>query len=320
MERPVSQDTYSSLRRAFGLLDAFRPNRPEIGIRELARLTGTPRSTAHRLVNELLDMGVLERGRSGVRLGVKVFELGASAPRPSDLREVAIPYAHKLNQLTRLTVNVGVRDQNDVVYVEKISTETLAVPHSRLGGRLPLHATALGKAMLAFGGPLSVDDLARMDLRAVTPKTITDPEKLNRELDAIRQTHVAYDVEESQLGLFCVAAPVLVRRTHVVGAVSVTGATALSQAQKFASAVCATAFAIERALETSASKLGPAAPFRPGLSARGRVRAPAWSPTPGSRRISSPRSRRCRGSRLLGRARTPSPRRTVPPGWTRCRG
>ena len=254
MVRPVTQDTYSSLRRSFELLDAFRPTRPEFSIRELARVTGIPRSTTHRLVNELLVLGVLEHGASGVRLGVKLFELGAAAPSFSSLREAAIPYAHKLHQLTQLTVNIGVREKNDVVYVEKISTEALTVPHSRLGGRQPLHATALGKAMLAFDDSASLDGLSRMNLRALTPRTISDPSELRKELDSIRQKRVAYDVEESRMGLFCVAAPVLIRHNRVIGAISVTGATALSQAQQYSAAVCATAFAIERALETSTFK------------------------------------------------------------------
>ncbi len=168
---------------------------------------------------------------------------------PSTLRELAIPYAHNLNEVTHLTSNLAVRDGAEIIYIEKISSRTLKVPHSRLGGRATLHATGLGKAILAFSDPDFIESVLRGELVAKTSKTITDPEVLRKELAQIHESKVAYDVEESQLGMFCVAAPVFARRNVVVGAISVTGATALAQAQHFAPAVRTTAMALSRALE-----------------------------------------------------------------------
>jgi IclR family acetate operon transcriptional repressor len=247
MGRPVIQDSESSLTRGLHLLDIFSVNNTELSISELARRAGIPKSTTHRLVTDLVNWGALERGpRGGVRLGVHLLELGHLVPAQR-LREVAIPFAHNLNEITHLTSNLAIRDGQDVLYVEKISSNSLQVPHSRPGGRLPMHCTALGKAILAFSDREFVESMLSGELKALSSKTITNPGLLRKELATIRETRVAYDVEESRIGLFCVAAPVFSHRT-VVGAISVTGATALEHAQRFAPAVLTTAVALSRTL------------------------------------------------------------------------
>lgn len=251
MERPALQDASdapSAVRKALGLLDAFTPDTPELSIRELARLSGVARSTTHRLVGELLDWGALERTPRGVRLGVKLFELGSMAPTSVTLREAALPFAHHLHEVTQLTVNVAIRSGSQIVYLEKITSRSLRVPHSRLGGRGWLHATGLGKAILAYSDGDILDEVVAGPLVAVTPKTIVDPDILRGELARVRTARVAYDVEESRLGLFCVAAPILDSRGRALGAISVTGATALDQAERFAPAVSTTSLAIAASL------------------------------------------------------------------------
>jgi len=258
MSRPVVQDTSSSLRKALALLDAFSEHDVELSIRELSRRSGVARSTAHRLAADLVDWGALERTPRGLRLGVKLFELGTKAPASLTLRNLALPFAHHLHEVTRLTVNLAVRQGDEIVYLEKIASPALRVPHTRFGGRAPLHATALGKAILAHTDSADVDRLLAGPLVALTPKTIVDPDLLRSELDRVRRERVAYDVEESQLGLFCVAAPVLDAAGYAIAAVSVTGATALDEARRFAPAVLTTAFAIAGA-RRSGSRARPSA-------------------------------------------------------------
>lgn len=250
MGRPAVQDTggASAVRKALALLDAFTPDAPELSIRELARRAGVARSTAHRLAGELVEWGALERTEHGVRLGVKLFELGSLSPTPVTLREAALPYAHHLHEVTGLTVNVAIRQGHDIVYLEKISSRSLRVPHTRLGGRLRAHATGLGKAILAFSDPGVVEAVLGGGLEPLTPKTITDPDALRAELVRVREQRVAYDLEESEPGLFCVAAPILDARGRAIGAISVTGATAQAQAERYGPAVRTTALAIARAL------------------------------------------------------------------------
>lgn len=250
MSRPTVRDgrrdagPNSSLRKALDLLDAFGEGDAELSIRELARRSGVARSTAHRLAADLVEWGALERTPSGLRLGVKLFELGAMAPASVSLRDVALPFARHLHEVTRLTVNLAVRQGDEIVYLEKLTTRSLRVPHTRFGGRGALHATGLGKAMLAYADPGDLDRVLATPLAALTPKTICDADVLRAELTRVRRERVAYDVEESQLGLFCVAAPILDPVGRPVAAVSVTGATALDEAERFAPAVQTTALAI----------------------------------------------------------------------------
>jgi IclR family acetate operon transcriptional repressor len=248
MPRPTEQDATSSLIKGLTLLNLFSVVDYELSISEMARLSGIPKSTTHRLVTDLVTWGALERGQQGFRLGVRLFELGHLVPAQRTLREVAVPYAHNLNEVTGLTSNLAVRDHDEVMYIEKVARRDLLVPHSRAGGRLPLHCTALGKAMLAFSEKEFVDSILSQRLRRLSPKTIVDAEVLRRELATVRKTKVAYDVEESQPGLFCVAAPIFGVTGKVAGAISVTGATALSQARRYDSAVRTTAMAISRVL------------------------------------------------------------------------
>ncbi|MEX0428631.1 IclR family transcriptional regulator [Nocardioides sp. DS6] len=248
MPRPAEQDAVSSLSRGLALLELFSMDESELSISEMARRAQIPKSTTHRLVTDLLEWGALERGRGGVRLGVRLFELGSLVPDHARLRELAIPFAHSLNQITQLTSNLAVREGNEIIYLEKISARDLRVPHSRVGGRLPMHCTALGKAILAHAPVPFIERVLSEPLVRLTPATITEPEVLRRELPEIRTRGVAYDIEESQLGLFCVGAPIFARQGQVIGALSVTGATSLDQARRFSGAVHAAANALSHAL------------------------------------------------------------------------
>ncbi|MBN9607651.1 MAG: IclR family transcriptional regulator [Actinomycetales bacterium] len=259
MPRPTEQDTprrgappevdaRSALGKALAILDAFSAAEPDLSIRDIAERSGVARSTTHRLVGELVAWGALERGPRGVRPGPRLFELGSMAPTPRVLREAASPYLHTLREASRLTVNLARREGDAVVYLEKIGARDLEVPHSRLGGRGLLHATGLGKAILAYSPPHVREEYLAGPLPAVTPATLTDPGALRAEFVRIRRDGVAFDVEESLSGLFCVAAPVRDASGQALAAVSVTGATALSQAERFGPVVAATARAIERHL------------------------------------------------------------------------
>ncbi len=265
MQRPASQDAAetapeeapgapSSLAKAFAVLDAFGPGRTTLSIREISRRSGVARSTVHRIVGELVEWGALERSTAGLQLGVKLFELGTLAPSPATLREAGLPFAHHLHEVTGLTVNMAVREGLDIVYIEKITSRSLRVPHSRLGGRLDIHATGLGKAILAFSDITVLEEVLARPRKALTPKTIVDGDALRAELHRVRVDKIAYDVEESQLGLFCVAAPILGSRGEPLAAISVTGATELSQAQAFAPVVRTAALAIERSLRPARSR------------------------------------------------------------------
>ncbi|TXN29996.1 IclR family transcriptional regulator [Lacisediminihabitans profunda] len=247
MTRPTVRDS-SSLAKGLSLLDMFRDGDDALTMRELARRSGLPTSTTHRLVIDLTDSGLLTRGGAGYQLGVKLFELGSLVPRERKLRDIALPFAHNLNEVTQLTANVAVRDGTEIVYIEKVTTRSLTVPHSRAGGRLPLYCTGLGKAILAFSDSVVIEAVLSAELLPLAPRTIVSPVALRRQLEKIREEKVAYDLEESQPALFCVASPIFDRAHHVVAAISVTGATDAREARHLAPTVRATAMALSREL------------------------------------------------------------------------
>jgi DNA-binding IclR family transcriptional regulator len=205
-----TSDHDAVLDRAFRLLDAFTPGRPELTLTELAASAGLPRSTAHRLAGQLTAHGALERSARGWRLGLRMFELGQLVPRQHRLRELALAHMQDLYELTHETIQLAVLDGNQVLYVEILSGHRKVPTPSRRGGRMPVHCTALGKALLAFtsdGGTAAIR--AAGPLEARTTHTITDPRRLMSELHDVRRQAVAYDRQEASLGLRCVASPVL---------------------------------------------------------------------------------------------------------------
>ncbi|WOQ69977.1 IclR family transcriptional regulator [Microbacterium limosum] len=251
MDRPSQPDTEagrSTVDTVMSLLGAFDERHRVMGVRELARRSGIPRSTAHRAIGQLVAWGALERTDDGVQIGVRLFEIGTLAPTHARLREAALPYAHHLAEFTRLTVNLAVREGSQIVYLEKITQASHRVSHTRLGGRGDAHATGLGKALLAFASASEIDAVLSQPLRPVTPHTIVDPALLRRDLAATRARRVAFDLEESRAGLFCVASPILDAAGAPIAAISVTGATTRAQVEEHAGALRTAALAIGRAV------------------------------------------------------------------------
>jgi len=209
------------LERSVQILQAFRPHGGTLTLPALVRRTGLPKPTVHRLAAALVELGLLERQPVGYRPGLGLFELGELVPAKADLRTTALPFMQDLYEATHQTVHLGIRDGLDVVYAEKIHGHgTMDLP-SRVGGRLPLSSTGVGKALLAHAPPDVVEAVLSRPLRRLTPHSITDPAKLAAQLAEIRRTNLAYDHEEAAPGVSCIAAPILVHG-HAIAALSLT--------------------------------------------------------------------------------------------------
>lgn len=209
--------------RGVSLLEAFRPREPSLTLAALARRTGLPKPTVHRLANELVTLGLLQRNEGGYELGLLVFELGQRATRTAGLHDVALPYLGRLLEATRQVVNLAVLDGSDIVYVDRLRSRSDARLESTVGGRMPAHCTALGKVLLAHSAPTVVDRVVADGLAPRGPHTITSPEALRGELARVARDRVAYDIGESTASSLCVAAPVLDYQNNAVAAISVTG-------------------------------------------------------------------------------------------------
>ncbi|MFE9095768.1 IclR family transcriptional regulator [Streptomyces sp. NPDC007264] len=194
------------------------------GVSELARRARMSKSTAYRVLGMLERNGVVERVGTDYRLGERLHHLGRAvyAPGAENVRDVLLPHLADLYETTRETVHLAVLHDTHVVYLAKLYGHRSVPVPSRIGGRLPAHATAVGKVLLAYDSAAAERAVAE-PLPRFTDRTLTGPGDLAAALDAIRRTGVAFDDEEYQPGLVCVAAPVLGRDGRAVAALSVAG-------------------------------------------------------------------------------------------------
>ena len=238
----------SVLERAMSILDAFGPDRTDLGVSELARRSGLAKSTTHRLVAEMVRLGLLEQAGTSVRLGMHLFELGQLVPRQRTLKEAALPFLEDLRQATHNNVHLAVLEGVEVVYLEILRVRDSQPLPSRVGGRMPAHATGVGKAILAFSPPDVVKARIDAGLTRRSPYTIIMPGPLGRELRGIAESGISYDRQESAVGIVCAAAPVFGPDGAVVAAMSVTGRPERLDIERMAPAVRTAALALTRHL------------------------------------------------------------------------
>jgi len=242
----ATDETY--LHRVVMVLEAFKGEDGAVSPAELARRAGLPKSTVHRIVASLVEEGLLERQAARVRLGVRLFEIGQRVPRQRVLRDAARPYMHDLREATRQTVHLAILEGSQVVYVDILASPGAPPLPSRVGGRLPATVTGVGKAMLAFSPPDIVRAILDAGLPRVSPRSKVAPGMLARELTGIREAGVAYDHEESGLGIVCAASPVLGTGGDVLGALSISGYSTRVRLDHVAPAVRTAALALSRVL------------------------------------------------------------------------
>lgn len=236
------------LGKAFRVLDAFAPDAGILSLSDLARRTRLPKSTLHRIAAQLVQWGVLDRVGEGFRPGLRLFEWGSLVPHQRELRSAAVPFMEDLYESTHETVHLGVLDGLEVVYVDKITGHRRVSVPTSIGGRMPTYCTALGKAILAFSPADVVERVIARGLAPRTRYTIVVPRLLCEELARVRRWGVAYDREESTLGVACAAAPVLDAEGVALASLSVTGPTIRMDPEHLGPAVRTAALGLARAL------------------------------------------------------------------------
>jgi DNA-binding IclR family transcriptional regulator len=209
------------VRRLLSVLATFEPATPTQSLTEIAARTELPLPTAHRFLAELTTGGWLERLPDGrYRVGARLWQLGTLAPSYRNLRELALPYMQDLQQATRENVQLAVLDGRTALCVENIDGMRSTAAQTRSGGRLPLHATGVGKVLLAAAEAELLTALAEKGFRRFTRYTIIEPGHLARALETVRNEQMAYSREEMTLGACSVASPVTAAG-KVVAAVSI---------------------------------------------------------------------------------------------------
>ena len=199
------------IERMMTLLDALAAHPDPVSLKELSTTTGLHPSTAHRILNDMVAKRFVDRTEPGsYRLGMRLLELGNIVKSRLNVREAALPYMQALHRKTQQTVNLSVRQGDEIVYIDRAFSERSGMQVVRaIGGRAPLHLTSVGKLFLSVDDAKLVRAYAtRTGLAGHNKNSITDLARLERELSLVRARGYARDNEELELGVRCMAAGV----------------------------------------------------------------------------------------------------------------
>ncbi len=212
----------STIERLVRILETFSTDRTVQTAAEIGRRAGLPSSTAHRIVDDLVEAGLLERDEHHrVRLGLRLWELALRGSRALRLRQAALPFMERVQARLREHTQLAVLEQVEALFLERLSSPTSGANITRVAGRLPLHASSSGLVLLAYADADVVERVFAKPLQAVSPETITDAAVLRRALaDVRRRGHVVApgSIERVSTG---VAVPVRDERGRVIAALSV---------------------------------------------------------------------------------------------------
>ncbi len=210
-EPPVEADktTIQVIERMMSLLDALAEHPDPVSLKELSKATGLHPSTAHRILNDMVLKRFVDRSEPGAyRLGMRLLELGNIVKSRLNVREAALDFMRGLHRKTHQTINLSVRQSDEIVYIDRAFSERSGMQVVRaIGGRAPLHLTSTGKLFLSVDDPKAVRAYAiRTGLAGHNKNSITDLVKLERDLSLVRARGYARDNEELELGVRCMAA------------------------------------------------------------------------------------------------------------------
>jgi IclR family KDG regulon transcriptional repressor len=209
-----------SLARGLKILELLNHAQDGISITELADQLQVDKASASRLVSTLARYGYAEKDRATRRyhLGPQVVSLSRSVLTRLPLREAAKPYLRQLMEQTGECAHLAVPAQEKVLYIDQVESPASLRVNAQIGTMNPLHCTALGKALLAFGEVKIPENLERC-----TPQTIKSKRALQQQLEEIRKTGYAVDNEEFDIGVRCIAVPVFDFRHKAIGAIGISG-------------------------------------------------------------------------------------------------
>ncbi len=222
MENRTNKSTAKLMR----VLECFSTRDRLLTVTEIAARTKLPRSTAHRAILSLKEIGLLDQdaSREAYRLGLKLLQLGVTVLHNMDVQAEARPLVESLGALTGETVHLCVFDGERMVFVERAAGGRTGATNATITMELsPCHCTGVGKASLAFQDDAAVARVVAAGLTRFTAATITDPARLDEALAEIRQRGFALDLGEHREGVHCAAAPIRASNGRVIAAISVSG-------------------------------------------------------------------------------------------------
>jgi len=213
------------IERVFTLIDLLSSRQEAMNLKEISEKTGLHPSTAHRILNDLTLGHYVDRTEPGsYRLGLKMLELGNLVKARLNIRDVALEPMHQLHQVIDESVNLSLRQGDEIVYIERAFSDRSGMQVVRaIGGRAPLHLTSVGKLFLSQEGPEELELYAKRTLlKGSTKNSITNLEQLKTELNHVRTHKRASDNEELELGVRCIAAGIYDDQEQLVAGLSIS--------------------------------------------------------------------------------------------------
>ena len=213
------------IERMMSLLAALARHAAPVNLKQLATETRLHPSTAHRILSVMVDNRLVDRIEPGTyRLGIRLLELGSLVKSRISVRQEALPHMQVLHQALGETINLSVRHDDEVVYIERTAgSSSMMRVVQIIGARAPLHITAVGKLFLAEdSGEKWLEYARRTGLPRYTENTLTEAEQLAKELDKIRRQGYAFDNEEAEKGVSCIGAGIHNDENRLVAGLSVS--------------------------------------------------------------------------------------------------
>jgi DNA-binding IclR family transcriptional regulator len=259
IERSSPDYSIAVLDRALDVLEALAEGAEPLGVTELARRVGATKSAAYRILSNLERRGYVSKDATTARyrLGTRLAFLGHQSLGSFDVRQVGRPILEDLARQFQETVNLGVLDGDDIVYIDMIESNHGLRMAAKVGARDAVHATALGKAILAFLPARSLAQRLQRPLSGRTARTITDPDLLSAALERVRETGVAEDFGENEIGARCVAAPIFDHSGSVIAAISVSSPESRLDDQRAALVATATRAAADEITRRVGGRVNP---------------------------------------------------------------
>lgn len=255
VEKP---DGRSLSTKALDVLGCFDDDHRRLTLSEISRRTGISLTTTHRIVRDLDDWGALERGSDGRRgVGLRLWEVAALAQRGLPLRELALPYMEDLYEATHENVQLAVREDLEVVYIERIAGRRAVKVLTRVGGRFALHATGVGLVLLAHAPREVQEQVMAGELERWTEMTITDPMALRASLADVRRDGFAVSRSQVTMDALSLACPIRSRDDSVVAALSVVIHADFEHPMGLLPSLRAASRSISRALGSPSARLHP---------------------------------------------------------------
>ncbi|HEY0210865.1 IclR family transcriptional regulator [Acerihabitans sp.] len=214
-----------SVERALHILDLFDEHDTELKITEISNKMGLHKSTLHSLLKTLQVQGYIDQNHENgkYRLGMKLVERGNLVVNSIDIRQKARSFLLELSIKTGQTTHLGILDGKEGVYIDKVEGKMAVISYSRIGRRLPVHATAIGKVLISFLNPADIQALLEnYDYTRPTPHSISDEDRFLAELALVRSRGYALDNQENEQGVRCISVPIWNVERKVVAAISIS--------------------------------------------------------------------------------------------------